>query len=332
MIPHSWLIECLEICSAEENTITFLKNTMPNWKTILTSSGTRLAGVNIRRGTFQGDLLSPLIFTVAMIPMTRVLERIEVGYQLKKGGNKINHLMFMDDIKLFLRGTKEIDTLVQTVRIVSGDIRMEFGIKKCAHVNIQRGKVTRTEGIQLPDGNNIKDIDETEYKYLGIIEGEEIKHQEMKEKIKKEYITRLKAILKSKLNSGNTVKAINRCAVPVIRYSAGIVDWKNSELRNMDSKTRKVLNMYQALHPRSNVDRLNLPRSKGRKGLLSLEECVNTEKRSLGQYLKMNEDEWLRSVWEKGLSKKMRTQRYTGREHQSPGWKNGKISPCMANS
>ena len=37
--------------------------------------------------------------------------------------------------------------MVQTVRIVSGDIRMEFGIEKCAHVNIQRGKVTRTEGI-----------------------------------------------------------------------------------------------------------------------------------------------------------------------------------------
>ena len=63
----------------------------------------------------------------------------------------------MDDIKLFGRGTKEIDTLVQTVRIVSGDIRMESGIEKCALVNIQRGKVTWTEGIQLPDGNNIKD-------------------------------------------------------------------------------------------------------------------------------------------------------------------------------
>ena len=48
--------------------------------------------------------------------------------------------------------------MVQTVRIVSGDIRLEFGIEKCALVNIQRGKVTRTEGIQLPEGNDIKDI------------------------------------------------------------------------------------------------------------------------------------------------------------------------------
>ena len=162
MVPYSWLIECLEIYGAEENPIRFLKNTMPNWKTILTSSGTRLAEVNIRIGIFQGDSLIPLLFIVAIIPMTRVLKIKEVGYQLKKGGSRINNLMFMDDIKLFGRGSKEMDTLVQTVRIVSGDIRMEFGIEKCALVNIQRGKVTRTEGIQLPDGNNTADIDETD--------------------------------------------------------------------------------------------------------------------------------------------------------------------------
>ena len=138
---------------------------------------------------------------------------------------------------------------------------------------------------------------------MEIIECEEIKHQEKKENIKNEYIKRLKAILKSKLNSGNTMKAINSWAVPVIRYSAGIVDWKNSELRNMDRKIRKVLNMYQSLHPRSNVGRLYLPRSEGGKGLLSLEECVSAEKRSLGHYLKINEDAWLRGAWEEGFIK-----------------------------
>ena len=45
--------------------------------------------------------------------------------------------MFMDEIKLLGKGTTEIDTLVQTVRIVSGDIRMEFGVEIRALVNIQ---------------------------------------------------------------------------------------------------------------------------------------------------------------------------------------------------
>ena len=47
MIPHSWLIEYLEIYVAEKSTIRFLKNTMSNRKTFLTNSGTRLAEVNI---------------------------------------------------------------------------------------------------------------------------------------------------------------------------------------------------------------------------------------------------------------------------------------------
>ena len=42
MISHSWLIKCLEMYGEEENTIRFLRNIMSNWKTILTSSGTRL--------------------------------------------------------------------------------------------------------------------------------------------------------------------------------------------------------------------------------------------------------------------------------------------------
>ena len=93
---------------------------------ILTSSGTRLVEVNIRRGTFQGGSLSPLLLIVAMIPMTRVLERMEARYQLEKGGSRISHLMLIDDIKLFGRGTIEINISVQTVRIVSGDISLEF--------------------------------------------------------------------------------------------------------------------------------------------------------------------------------------------------------------
>ena len=175
-----------------------------------------------------------------------------VGYQLKKGGSRINNLMLMADIKLFGSGTKEIDTLVQTVRITSGDISMEFGIEKCAHVNIQRGKVTRSEGIQLPDGNNIRDIDETGYKCLGIIKGEEIKHQEMEEKIKKRIHSEIKSNTKDKSQLWKYCEShkLMGSTSNQVAYSAGIADWKNSDIHNMDRKTRKVQNMYQALHLR----------------------------------------------------------------------------------
>ncbi|XP_068232138.1 uncharacterized protein [Palaemon carinicauda] len=239
------------------------QNTMCNWNILLTSSGIRIAEVNIRRGIFQGDSLSSLLFIIALIPMTNVLQKMDAGYQLKKTGNRINHLMFMDNIKLYGKSIKEIYTLVQTVRIVSRDIRMEFGRAKCALVNIRKGKVTRTEAIKIPDGSNIKHIDEMGYKYLGIMEGVDIEHQEMKDTIRKEYMPRLKVILKSKLNAGNMIKGITTWLVPVIRYSTGIVEWTKAELRSLDQKTRKYDNT-QRTTPKSKYGQ-TIHNTKGRR-------------------------------------------------------------------
>ena len=297
MVPHSWIIECLQIYGAAENLITLLSNTMKHWKTTLTASGTPLAEVNIRRGIFQGDSLSPLLFIVAMIPMTMALRKTGKGYQLGRQGIVINHLMFMDDIKIYGKDAKNLEVLVQTIRIITEDMRMEFGIDKCGMVNLVKGKTIQTEGITLPDDRTIKDIGLTPYKYLGILESDNINHQEMKTTIRKEYISRVKAILKSKLNSGNMVKAINTWAVPVIRYSAGIVDWTKEDLENIDRKTRKLMTINKALHPRACVARLYITRSEGGRGMQSVEECVNIERRELGQYLKHSQEEWLTMAW-----------------------------------
>ena len=75
-----------------------------------------------------------------------------MGYHLKKNGAKVNHLFFMDDLKLYGKNDKEIDYFIKTVWQCSKDIKMEFGILKCAVVSLQREKKRRWEGIQLPDG------------------------------------------------------------------------------------------------------------------------------------------------------------------------------------
>ena len=39
--------------------------------------------------------------------------------------------MYMDDIKLFAKIEKELETLIHAIRIYSQDIGMEFGIEIC---------------------------------------------------------------------------------------------------------------------------------------------------------------------------------------------------------
>ena len=56
--------------------------------------------------------------------------------------------MYMDDIKLFVQNERELETLIQTVRIYSQDIGMECGIDKCAMLVMKSGKRLMTEGIE----------------------------------------------------------------------------------------------------------------------------------------------------------------------------------------
>ena len=76
----------------------------------------------------------------------------------------------MDDLKLYAKNEKGLDSLVQTVQSFIDDIGMEFGIDKCATLVLKRGKITKFEGISLPDRRVMKGLIEgAGYKYLGIL-------------------------------------------------------------------------------------------------------------------------------------------------------------------
>ena len=84
-----------------------------------------------------------------MMLLNHVLRKCTAGYQLSKSQKKINPLVYMD-IKLFIKNEKELETLIQTVRIYSHDIEMEFGIDKSAMLEMKSRKQQTTEGIKLP--------------------------------------------------------------------------------------------------------------------------------------------------------------------------------------
>ena len=70
--------------------------------------------------------------------------------------------MYMDDIKLFAKNEKELETLIHTVRIYSQDIGIEFGIQKCAMLVLKSSKRHMTDGIELPNENKIRTLGENE--------------------------------------------------------------------------------------------------------------------------------------------------------------------------
>ena len=114
----------------------------------LTAGGRNLAAANLQRGIFQGDALSPLLFIIAKMTLNQIFRKCTTGYKFSKSPETINHLIYIDDIKLFAKNEKQLETLIHSVRIYSQDIGMEFGIEKCAMRVMKSGKrhLTRRNG------------------------------------------------------------------------------------------------------------------------------------------------------------------------------------------
>ena len=225
-VPHSWINECMKMFGIAENVRNLLEKNMEQWKLVLTSNGEDVGEVEVKKRIFQGDSLSPLLFLLSMVPLLLILGKVKAYYEWGKKEYKLNHLLYMDDLKLFAKNEEQIDTLVRTVHVFSSDIGMEFGMKKCGILTMKRGKVVRCEGITLPNNKVMKETEKEGYTYLGIVELDKIKENEIKEKIIKKYKRRLRLILKTKLNGKNKIIAINTWAVAIFRHGAGILQWK----------------------------------------------------------------------------------------------------------
>ena len=72
---------------------------MKSWRVTLISGEENLGKVNIRQGIFQGDSLSPLVFVVCLVPLIYILRDAAPGYDFASNGQKVNHLVFMDNLK-----------------------------------------------------------------------------------------------------------------------------------------------------------------------------------------------------------------------------------------
>jgi hypothetical protein len=109
--------------------------------------------------------------------------------------SKLNHLLYMDDIKLYASKKNHILSLLTIIENFSNNIGMSFGIDKCKMQSICRGHYEHLEYI-TKEGEIIKNLNKGEfYKYLGINQSNHIQHSIIKENLEKQFYLRINSIL-----------------------------------------------------------------------------------------------------------------------------------------
>ena len=111
------------------------------------------------------------------------------------------------------------------------------------------------------------------YKYLGILEADNIKLVEMKEKLKKSISGEPESYSKPNYIARISSKGL---MFPLVRYSGPLLKCTREELKQMDQRTRKLMTIHKALHSRDDTNRLYVSREEGGRGLTSIQDSVDT--------------------------------------------------------
>jgi hypothetical protein len=111
-VPHSRIEKSIELIGVNYKIVKFCKLSVEKWSTKLqlktNQEVIQSSLMKINRGIFQGNSLSPLLFCIALIPLTNELNRSKCGYQVYRTERKTNHLLYMDDLKLIGRSEEEL--------------------------------------------------------------------------------------------------------------------------------------------------------------------------------------------------------------------------------
>ncbi|KAG0435676.1 LINE-1 retrotransposable element ORF2 protein [Dictyocoela muelleri] len=218
-VPFNYLNRTLETLKILDNIIKLVKCMQDNMELNLKHEKSSLGAIKPRKEILQGYSLSPLLFVICMEPISRTLndnELVKVTMKYEDKEIKVNHLFYIDDLKLMANDDKNLNILSHKLDEILHIIGLELNKNKSA-----------TNSHMCKEISGI--ISEVEgYKYLGLIEYVDCQNKHVNivnvfDKIKQRIIR----LCDTKLTGKNLFLAKNEYAISLLNYYVGIINYSN---------------------------------------------------------------------------------------------------------
>jgi hypothetical protein len=276
-VDHAFLIALLEKLQIPTKPKAFILKAMEKWKLDLFYEGKPLGISSMKKGILQGDSLSPLLFVLVMEPLSRALEKQDmpkIELKTNKRDAKLNHLLFIDDIKLFAKNQEDLEFILDAT------------VKTLAKIGLQINSAKSNTNYKTNSPHAQEIGKDGTYKYLGIQEDANNKTSlKTKTTIQEEMFDRIHKLCQTRLHSRNLFKAINEYALSVLNYQIALVDYTEQELEDLDRKVRTILRTYKAHFQPASLERLYLSRKENGRGLNNIVHKAERITLGFNQYL-----------------------------------------------
>ncbi|XP_044750658.1 uncharacterized protein LOC123310992 [Coccinella septempunctata] len=284
-ISHRHLKRMISVLPLHKNIKRLLKTVMELWTLRVRVGKGKTAPIYIKRGLYQGDSLSPLLF---ILLTACIIEHLKTSPQIiKNTRGQFDILAFMDDIKCHVKTKKALKTVTDEIRRSGEEIGLVLNTTKC-------GRYCRVDDEDDHNAPFLPQIREG-YKYLGLeqLERDSARNYDTtEEKILKE----TEKIFRSPLTVPQKVHLFNTATVPSAIYVLGNIypDEKRSttlkKCRDLDKAIRKILTIENHKGRTTSNAHVYLPIIRGGMGLKNIELETEIQLARRGIYLKSHAD------------------------------------------
>ncbi|KAK6019318.1 hypothetical protein OSTOST_15054 [Ostertagia ostertagi] len=243
----------------------------------------RSAPLDVRNGLMQGDTLSPLLFCLAIAPISGWLSSNIEPYKTKTGSSargegsfEVGHIFYMDDLKVYSTSWDDLVKAKAGIQRVAEQLGLKMNPQKCAVKSLNAAAEGRTEIGEIPIlGLN------SFYKYLGAEQDALVSMREVWQRVQVNAWNTAVRIMNSELTVRQKVQGYNQTVIPKLKYAVSCVIFGKGRLislkkkaRDFDIRVRKLLEESKMRFGYSCVARLYVSKEEGGLGLKSVEEEV----------------------------------------------------------
>ena len=172
-VNHEKLIEKLKLAGMDGKDVRIIARLYWEQAAVVRTDQGNSEGIEIRRGTRQGCVLSPYLFNLFTELIFRAIESEDEGVSV--GGRRISNLRYADDTAITAENENELQILAKRVNKEGKDFGMKMNIKKTKTMVVSRKSEIPKVKIHL-DGQEVEQV--SKFVYLGELITENGKSEE----------------------------------------------------------------------------------------------------------------------------------------------------------
>lgn len=286
-ISHEYMEFLIDSVGIPKGIRNFLKAGMAGWRTTLTLNGEKVGAIRVRSGVYQGDSLSPLLFCLAISPISDLLKRRVDPYVSSGRKFYISHTYYVDDLKLYTHTRAAMTQALEIVQRFSDSIGLELNAKKSAvhlfNVPGEQGAIADIPTLQ------------EDYAYLGIKQTLRTSVRSVLADCRGRIEAKTREILEAPdLSAGQRIRSLNTVVLPIAQYI-----FTHSQVgqrfecairfaKDLDISMRRELSKTKMRYAHVPIERYYMAREDGGLGLVSFEEILMSSTLDAAAYLSTN--------------------------------------------